>query len=184
MVNHWQHWKHFDNQLAKIQSVLPMRNIEHGPWLEWIQWLFSPVKFPSAMRLFWHPIDTNKNTFQSLRIFSNFNCSQMKSPKVKSAGIDKILISNDDFLSESWMVCVFLILIIFRSSSIERLFLVEEILDGLPHWPYNELFMFETLDHYKNTKRNFMFETCLSLYSFIVCFGVRAISHETVTEIL
>ena len=152
MVNRWQHWKHFDNQLAKIPSVLQMKSIEHGLWLEWIQLLLSPVKFPSAMRLFWHPIDriiyTNKNKAQCrLHFKSSILPVELyqfqKSPKIKIAQIDKAGISNDDFLSGSWTVCVVLILIISRLSSIERLFLDEEVLDGLPHWPYIELVMFE-----------------------------------------
>ena len=64
-----------------------------------------------------------------------------------------------DFFDE---ILIVLVIDIFDKSSISGslLLFLEELLDGISHWPYNED----------------------NLYWLTVCFGARPISHEIVTE--
>lgn len=101
-----------------------------------------------------------------------------------------------EVLSRRLIVCVFVTVIISRSSFAERFRLVVLVLGGTLHEPYMVLVTFQglyrigyimltTSDEIKyridSLYWKFFNETFLSLYSSIYCFGVRAISHEIVT---
>ena len=110
--------------------------------------------------------------------------------------MDKILVIEPDVLSRRLIVCVFVTVIISRSSFAERFRLVVLVLGGILHEPYKVLFMFQGLYHigymmlatsdeieYKIDSLYWKFfnKTFLSLYSSVYSLGVRAISHEIVT---
>jgi len=62
---------------------------------------------------------------------------------VKIVKMDKTFVIKDDFCFASAIVLVVRSFITSRSSSIDRLFLIVEDLDGFEHWLYMVLSMFQ-----------------------------------------
>ena len=117
----------------------------------------------------------------------DFDDVRNQSNKVKIADIDKKQMVNDDeSLGLFFTVRLFWTVMISWLSMIDRFLRVEPDLGGIVHWPYKLLLMFQMINFQKKIYMYLLhfkhcFETFLSLYSVIFCFGVRAISHEMVT---